>query len=96
MNMFFQPYQRSYLILHVLPRPCRGLLKYDALVKDYWPEFGCHGKENITVEMLLSHQGGLEKAQFKTTFEDIGDHRKMSKLLSDMTPSWPPGVGGLP
>ena len=61
------------------------------MVKDYWPEFGRNGKDNVTVEMMLSHQGGLEKAQFKTTFEDIGDHERMSKLLSDMTPTWPPG-----
>ena len=69
----------------------RGHLRYDALVKEYWPEFGRNGKDNITVEMMLSHQGGLEKAQFKTTFDDIGDHERMSKLLSDMTPTWPPG-----
>lgn len=69
----------------------RGHLKYDDLVKDHWHEFGQNGKDNITVEMLLSHQGGLEKAQFKTTFDDIGDHRRMSKLLEDMTPTWPPG-----
>lgn len=70
----------------------RGHLRYDALVKEYWPEFGRNGKDNITVEMMLSHQGGLEKAQFKTTFDDIGDHERMSKLLSDMTPTWPPGT----
>jgi len=70
----------------------RGHLKYDALVKDYWPEFGSHGKDNITVAMLLSHQGGLERMQFDTTLDDIGDHKKMSKLLSDMIPSWPPGT----
>ena len=42
--------------------------------------------------MLLSHQGGLAEVQFKTTFNDIGDHKKISKLLSDMTPAWPPGM----
>jgi CubicO group peptidase (beta-lactamase class C family) len=28
-------------------------------VTDYWPEFGAHGKANVTVEMLVSHQAGL-------------------------------------
>jgi CubicO group peptidase (beta-lactamase class C family) len=36
-----------------------GLLKYDELVTKYWPEFGKHGKDNVTVEMLMSHQAGL-------------------------------------
>ena len=33
-------------------------MKYDELVVKYWPEFGVHGKEKVTVEMLLSHQVG--------------------------------------
>ncbi len=34
----------------------RGLLDYKKPVKDYWPEFAQNGKEEITVETLLSHQ----------------------------------------
>ncbi|MBV8958057.1 MAG: beta-lactamase family protein, partial [Actinobacteria bacterium] len=37
----------------------RGLLDLDALVIDYWPEFGKNGKDAVTVRMLLSHQAGL-------------------------------------
>jgi CubicO group peptidase (beta-lactamase class C family) len=36
-----------------------GHVKYSSLVTDYWPEFGAHGKANVTVEMLVSHQAGL-------------------------------------
>jgi CubicO group peptidase (beta-lactamase class C family) len=36
-----------------------GLLKYDDLVTKYWPEFGKHGKDNVTIAMLMSHQAGL-------------------------------------
>ncbi|WAR31469.1 LACT2-like protein [Mya arenaria] len=36
-----------------------GLLDYSRLVSDYWPEFGQNGKENVTVEMLISHQAGV-------------------------------------
>jgi len=36
----------------------RGLLDYQDLVIQYWPEFGKHGKEHITVGMLASHQVG--------------------------------------
>src|SRR5690606_28353889 len=27
----------------------KGLLDYDAPIADYWPEWGCHGKEKATV-----------------------------------------------
>src|SRR3954454_23332099 len=37
----------------------RGLLDYDAPVVRYWPEFGQHGKDRITVSEALSHRGGL-------------------------------------
>lgn len=36
-----------------------GHLSYDALVTKYWPNFGKHGKANVTVRMLVSHQAGL-------------------------------------
>ena len=34
----------------------RGLFDYDECVSEYWPEFAQHGKENITVRQLFSHQ----------------------------------------
>ena len=37
----------------------KGLLDYEEKVSKYWPEFGCNGKEDITVGMLLSHQAGI-------------------------------------
>ena len=37
----------------------RGELDYGAPVASYWPEFAAHGKEQVTVAMLLSHQAGL-------------------------------------
>ena len=38
----------------------RGKKKiYDSLVAEYWPEFGSNGKQNVTVEQLLSHRAGL-------------------------------------
>lgn len=37
----------------------RGRLDVHAPVARYWPAFGIHGKEAITVEQLLLHVGGL-------------------------------------
>lgn len=33
----------------------RGHVKYDDLVTKFWPEFGSHGKENVTVQWVMSH-----------------------------------------
>src|SRR5262245_41556031 len=45
------------LCAHILA--ARGLLDLDALVTDYWPEYGQNGKGATTVAMLLSHQAGV-------------------------------------
>lgn len=34
----------------------RGYIKYSDPVVKEWPEFGANGKEEITVDTLLSHQ----------------------------------------
>lgn len=36
-----------------------GFLDYDTPVAHYWPEFAQHGKENISLAHMLSHQSGL-------------------------------------
>lgn len=45
----------------------KGFLQYDAKVADYWPEFGTNGKENLKLEDILRHEGGL--TTFKHSFQ---------------------------
>ena len=45
----------------------KGLLDYKAKVVDYWPEFGAHGKDELTVADLMRHEGGM--AAFDTTID---------------------------
>ena len=37
----------------------QGRLSLDAPVADYWPEFGCKGKETATIRHTLLHQAGI-------------------------------------
>lgn len=37
----------------------RKILAYDDFVCKYWPEFGKHGREEITVSDILRHEGGV-------------------------------------
>ena len=49
----------------------RGLLTYDAPASRYWPEFGQHGKDGITVSQILSHQAGLPGFDEPTSIMDL-------------------------
>ncbi|XP_033103387.1 uncharacterized protein LOC117106142 [Anneissia japonica] len=59
----------------------RGLLKYDDKVVKYWPEFGKHGKQDVTVEMLLSHQGIVSVTDIDIHF---GLHKEKFHRLTRM------------
>ena len=69
----------------------KGLLDYEEKVAKYWPEFGCNGKEDITVGMLLSHQAGI-CGSTTNKVEDYYDQKIMADELAKMTPLWEPGT----
>jgi CubicO group peptidase (beta-lactamase class C family) len=48
----------------------RGLLRYDAKVADYWPEFRGSGKDDVRVADVMRHEAGL--ANFDTPL-DVDD-----------------------
>ncbi|XP_052224604.1 beta-lactamase domain-containing protein 2-like [Dreissena polymorpha] len=69
-----------------------GIINPKALVKAYWPEFAVNGKDNITVEMLMSHQAGLVYLDTPLSLREyIDDREKWLKTLADQSPAWPPG-----
>ena len=70
----------------------RGLLDLDALVIDYWPEFGKNGKDAVTVRMLLSHQAGLAAIREPLPEGALTDWDLVCGLLADQEPLWEPGT----
>ncbi|ESO00886.1 hypothetical protein HELRODRAFT_154931 [Helobdella robusta] len=72
----------------------RGYLDYKKTVATYWSEFAQNGKENITVEMLLSHQvDGLYFISGGFDFSMImDDNEKLERLLAEQKPMWKPGT----
>jgi CubicO group peptidase (beta-lactamase class C family) len=68
-----------------------GKLDYEALVTDYWPEFGAEGKDKVTVAQLLSHQAGVCGVSEKIQITDLYDWDKMVRLLAAQKPFWEPG-----
>ncbi|KAL3870979.1 hypothetical protein ACJMK2_039004 [Sinanodonta woodiana] len=70
----------------------KGLLDYKKPVSHYWPEFAQNGKDNITVEMLVSHQGGLLLLDNPIYYRDLKDNiTRVEESLVKQKPVFPPG-----
>ena len=70
----------------------RGWLDYEERVSTYWPEFGQHGKERITVRQLLAHQAGLFAIDEPVTRADVADLDRLAVILARQKPAWEPGT----
>lgn len=70
----------------------RGLLRYDARVSEYWPEYGRHGKEATTVADVLCHRAGVPQMPADVTPERMCDWDWMIHRIEDFTPRFAPGT----
>jgi len=70
----------------------QGRLNPNALVSEYWPEYGQNGKEATTVQMMLNHESGLPA--FREPVKDGGfcDWAYMIERLETEEPFWEPGT----
>jgi CubicO group peptidase (beta-lactamase class C family) len=69
----------------------QGRLSYQTRAAEVWPAFGAAGKVGLTVEQVLSHQGGLCGLEGPMSPADWYDWDGVCARLSTMTPLWPPG-----
>ncbi len=69
----------------------RGHLDLDERVAAYWPEFAQHGKEQVTVRQLLSHQAGLAALDEPIGAELLADPEALAVRLARQAPLWEPG-----
>jgi len=78
-------------LLHILVD--RGLLGYEDLVADHWPEFANNGKERITVRHVLCHEAGLYGIRSMVDCgQRILDWDYMIEALADSLPAHEPGA----
>ncbi|MEU4928535.1 serine hydrolase domain-containing protein [Streptomyces yokosukanensis] len=69
-----------------------GVLDLDREVASYWPEFGVHGKDRLTLGELLEHRAGLVgDAEQPFTVEELADDRIIAARLAQRRPLWEPG-----
>ena len=67
----------------------RGALRYTDRVADHVPGFEAHGKGDITIIQLLSHQAGFPNADVPK--EAWTDHDLLRRTVCDYTLEWTPG-----
>jgi CubicO group peptidase (beta-lactamase class C family) len=75
-------------IAHLLV--ARGLLDYDTLVADVWPEFGAHGKATATLRHVLTHTVGLPAMPREITPGELPVWSGVCESLAAAEPRWPP------
>jgi CubicO group peptidase (beta-lactamase class C family) len=69
----------------------RGKLDYAAPVARWWPEFAAGGKEKITLDLMLSHQGGLNGLSVPMDEAGMLAWTPYVEALAAMAPLWEPG-----
>lgn len=79
----------SATVLHILAE--QGKLDYDMRVAELWPEFGCSGKDSITIRHVLNHTAGLPHFPPEAGLREAADWETMCGKLARLAPLSPPG-----
>jgi CubicO group peptidase (beta-lactamase class C family) len=89
-NFFSASKAVTAMVIHLLDE--RGAVHLDDAVAEYFPEFGKHGKEDITIRQLLTHRAGIPVVkEAKVDAALLGDHDRLMALLCDAKPISVPG-----
>jgi CubicO group peptidase (beta-lactamase class C family) len=79
------------LLVHQLAE--RGLICLDNPVARYWPEFGQHGKDTVTIRQVLQHRGGLPVARSMAADAlRMTDWQRSVAAIERARPRFPPGA----
>ncbi len=77
-------------LAHVLVE--RTVLDYDMRLIDVWPEFGSHGKEQVTLRHVLLDTAGVPGVPSDTTVADLCDWDHMCAVIAEEEPWWEPAL----
>lgn len=64
---------------------------YETPVADIWPEFAAHGKGELTLAQMASHQAGLPGFAAEIDPALWLDPPACAAAIADLEPMWPPG-----
>lgn len=77
--------------LCILSEISQGAIELDRPVAHYWPEFGMHGKDSVSVREALAHRAGVPLLSGPITIDDLADPRVMASRLASEAPLFDPG-----
>lgn len=69
----------------------KGLLDLEAPIARYWPTFGAHGKEHVTIMDVLTHRAGVPQMPANSTVERVGDWEWIATQIAALQPYCEPG-----
>ena len=89
-NLFSASKAVTAMVVHLLDE--RRLVHLDDPVAEYVPEFGCNGKESITLRQLLTHRAGIPTVPGAAIDRElIGDWDRILSILCEARPLSVPG-----
>lgn len=65
----------------------QGKLRYEDRVADFWPEFGCNGKEDTRIWHVMSHRAGLFEPPKSMDFLEWFDWNTITRALAEAAPA---------
>lgn len=72
-----------------------GRLDLDDPIARYWPAFGSHGKEAITIRQAMSHRAGLPSLDLDLTMDDVIHWDPVIQAIETQHPKFTPEDGFL-
>ncbi|MFG2485853.1 serine hydrolase domain-containing protein [Streptomyces virginiae] len=78
------------ILAHVLAH--RGMLDFDRPVAEVWPEFARHGKADIPIRWVFTHQAGVTALDRTLTVADILAWEPAAAAVAEQRPNWDPGT----
>lgn len=71
----------------------KGLLRFEAKITHYWPEFGANDKGELTVADLMRHSSGLANFNQSVLPDDLQPHNiklnRVGELIEAQSPRYP-------
>jgi CubicO group peptidase (beta-lactamase class C family) len=69
----------------------RGFLRYDEPLARHWPGFARNGKDQITLDHVMSHRAGLDGLAVEMDEQGLLAWSPYVSALENMAPLWDPG-----
>jgi CubicO group peptidase (beta-lactamase class C family) len=82
---------KGVMALAVAMQVERGKLAYERPIAEVWPEFAAGGKEQVSLDLVMSHRAGLNGLAVPMEMAEVYRWTPYVDALAAMQPLWAPG-----